>query len=411
MTISFRRLCPLLLLIFIDSFSYFVVIPVLLRLFYGHHASILSPGTTMTTRDVLTGVTIALSPLAALLSAPFIGNASDHYGRKKTLLGCLCCVLIGFVLPIMGIVKKSVALILLGRFVAGVGSASQPVAQAVVADLCQEKDKAWMLSNIALMMTLALIVGPLAGGYLSDVHLSHVLSLTTPYLFASILSVLNILLLLFFFQETLQPKTSAYLLSVREVATRLPHYIKRYGFGCLLIVFFLLELGWSQYYQSISLLLHVHWHYSARDISLFNAYLGMVMSVGLLILYPILLRFFSIKMVMRWSVFFVTAGFVGCVLLKPMVLHWLCAGIVAIFTGTAYVSLVALISNQTAKTHQGLVMGFLSTLLFFAWMLTAFDAGFLIAYHAMLPLYLSLLFLVIAVIFTFQKGMSCETTV
>lgn len=200
MITSFRRLFPLLLLIFVDSLSYFVVIPVLMRLFYGDHTSILSHNTSMMMRDVLTGVTIALSPLATLLSAPFIGNASDHYGRKKTLLGCLCCVLIGFALPIMGIMQKSVALIMMGRFIAGIGSASQSIAQAAVADLCHEKDKARMLGNIALMMTLALIVGPLVGGYLSDVNLSHAFGLTTPYFFALILSVLNIGLLLFFFQ-------------------------------------------------------------------------------------------------------------------------------------------------------------------------------------------------------------------
>lgn len=414
-TDSKHHLLPLLLLIFIDSFSYFVVIPLLLQLFYGHHADLLPQSTTLTTRNILTGVTIALSPLATLIAAPLIGNASDKYGRKKTLLACLICVTVGFLFPIIGIHFKNVGLILLGRFIAGFGSASQPVAQAAVADVCHQKDKALFLSLIALMMTLALIIGPLAGGYLSDSHFVSWFTMTTPYVFALILSVLNLCLLLFFFRETLHhnvEKIKIPMLSIRDVWTTLPHYIKRYHFGFLMLIFFFLELGWSQYYQSISLFHALKLGYSTQKISVFNAYLGIVMSVGLLILYPLALRVLSVKSLMQYSVLFVLGGLVGCALFATIPIHWFFAGIVALFTGIAYVSLVALISNQTAEAHQGLVMGYLSTILFLAWMMTAFDAGWLISYHAKLPLYLAALFLVFACGgIIYQKGMQHERVV
>src|SRR3990167_7430536 len=142
----FRRLFPLLLLIFIDSFSYFVVIPVLFELFFSAHYGILPKSTTLATRDFLTGFTICLSTVAALIASPFVWNLSDKYGRKKTLLICLVTIISGFLLPIIGIVKKSLLLILLGRTLSGIGSSSQPVAQAAVADLCHDDQKALYLS-------------------------------------------------------------------------------------------------------------------------------------------------------------------------------------------------------------------------------------------------------------------------
>src|SRR3989338_10954544 len=92
----FYRLFPMLLLIFIDSFSFFVVIPVLLKIFYHNHYQLLASTTSLDRRNTLTGIVIALSMFSALIFAPFVGRASDKYGRKKTLLYCLGCVLLGF---------------------------------------------------------------------------------------------------------------------------------------------------------------------------------------------------------------------------------------------------------------------------------------------------------------------------
>jgi MFS family permease len=128
--------------------------------------------------------------------------------------------------------------------------------------------------------------------------------------------------------------------------------------------------------------------------------MGATMSVGLLILYPIFLRFFSIKTVMRFSLLFVLIGLISCSLLSSLTAQWLFSNIVAIFTGCAYVSLVALIADKTDDQHRGLVMGYLSTALYLAWMLTAFNGGFLISWHAKLPLILAAIFLFIGVVTT-----------
>ncbi|PIZ03646.1 MAG: hypothetical protein COY58_08320 [Gammaproteobacteria bacterium CG_4_10_14_0_8_um_filter_38_16] len=393
---NFLRLLPLLLLIFLDSFSFFVVIPVFLKIFYHARYGLLPVTTTLAQQNKMIGITLSLSMLAALLSAPFVGAFSDNYGRKKTLLFCLLCVTIGFLLPIIGILKKNLYLILIGRFIAGIGSSSQPIAQASVADLSRDTEKAYFLSLIALMMTLALILGPLIGGYLTDTHWVHWFSITTPLSFALGLSVFNILLLLFFFKETLNERARNSVTSLKSIVLGLSKAIKTFRFGLLLITFFFLELGWSQYYQSISLFLHLQLHYSVDKISLFTATMGITMSLGLLILYPLFLRIASIKSIMRYSVSLVFIGLFSCALFPFSTAHWIFSNLIAVATGCAYVSLVALISNKMDSKNQGKTMGYLSTLLYLAWMITAFDGGFLVSWHTALPIYLSTFFLFIA---------------
>lgn len=396
----FYRLLPLLLLIFIDSFSYFVVIPVLLQLFYNHQYDLLPLSTSLSTRNILTGITISLAPMAALIFAPFIGFASDQYGRKNTLLMCIICVIVGFALPIVGILKNNITFLLLGRLMAGIGSASQPIAQATVTDLCTGKNRALYLSLIALMMTLALILGPLAGGELTDQHLVHGFSIITPYEFAFGLSAINLLLIMFCFTETKTLDRKTRLFGIKTVVTDIIPLIKQYQMGLLVVIFFFLELAWSQYYQSISLYLQLHWQLRPQTIGLFNSLMGATMSFGLLLLYPIFLRFFSIKTIMQFSIILVLIGLISCNLLSSIKTQWLFANLVAIFTGCAYVSLVALIADKTDDQHRGLVMGYLSTALYLAWMLTAFDGGFLISWHQKLPLIIAALFSFIAVVTT-----------
>lgn len=394
----FVRLLPLLLLIFIDSFSYFIVIPVLLQLFYHLQYHLLPNTATLAYRNIVTTITISLSPLAALFSSPLIGYISDRHGRKKSLMICISTVILGFTLPIIGILFKHITYILIGRLLAGIGSASQSIAQATVTDLCIGKNRAKYLSYIALMMTIALILGPLAGSELANPNLVYWFNPTTPYFFAVGFSIINLLLLIFCFQETHYPKLRNHPFKLKSVITEALPLIKKNKITLLFSSFFFLELAWSQYYQSIPLFLKLHFHLSVLKIGVFSSAMGLTMSFGLLCLYPILLRVFSISSILRFSLFFTFIGLIACSLSTSILLQWLFSNLVALFTGCAYVSLTTLISNQVNNNHHGLVMGYLSTALYLAWMLTSVNGGLLISWHEKLPLIFSAIFLCLALI-------------
>lgn len=391
-----HSLFPLLLLIFIDSFSFFFVIPVLLKIFYHAQYGLLPHIAPISVRNELTGITISLSMMAALFAAPFIGKLSDKYGRKKILLVCTGAVFLGFLLPIIGIVQKNIFFILLGRVISGIGSASQPVAQAAVVDICKKENKAIYLSLIAVMMTVALIVAPIAGGFFTDSHIESGFTILTPFEFACILSIFNFLFIIIFFKETLKENSKSEIASLFQVIRALPVLIKKYRIGILILFFCCLELGWSQYYQSISLFLQLKLHENIEKISLFNTNMGVVMAIGLLIIYPLLLRWVELKTIMRFSMFFVFIGLIACALFPFSLIQWIFSSVIALCTGFAYVSIVALISNQVSQKEQGILMGYLSAVLYCCWMITSFSSGFLISVFSTLPIYCAAGFLLVS---------------
>ena len=126
--------------------------------------------------------------------------------------------------------------------------------------------------------------------------------------------------------------------------------------------------------------------------------MGLVMLFGLLLVYPALLRFFSVRAIMHCAMASVLMGLVICAVFPAAQIQWIFSAFIALCTGIAYVSLLTVISNQVTSYAQGAVMGYLSALLYFAWMITGFDGGFLISWHITFPLYAAALFLMIAAV-------------
>lgn len=394
----FQQLSPLFFIIFIDSLAYFLVIPVLLRLFINKSNAWLPAHTSMAIRNDLFSIAIALSTLAFMLAAPFIGYLSDRYGRKKILFFCLLVSFISFVLPVIGIIKHYISLIFIGRFIGGGATSSQPIAQAAITDFSDGRRKAFYLSMIAFAMTLAMVCGPIAGSYLSDANIISWFNITIPYYFGILLSLLNILLLYFCYHDTAQIKAHSLQISWWEKAKHLQKLLANKQVYLLILIFLFLELAWSQYYQSIFLVLKQLYSYNADKIGLFTGYIGLWMSLGLTICYRIFIRYFSVKKILGFSLFGATVGLILCNNYASPLWQWLGIIPTSVFVGSAYTSLLTMMSNRTAKTYQGWILGLASASLGLAWMITGFTQGFLINQSIAFPIATATCFMLIAMI-------------
>lgn len=393
----FRKLFPLLFLVFLDSLSYFMVIPVLLHLFFDPGIGLLPSETTQAFRQSLTGITISLSTFAAIISAPLMGTLSDQWGRKKVMLSCLGLMAIGFILPIIGIVSHQLFYVIAGRLIAGIGSSCQPVAQAAIADICQQfeeklavRQKAVFLGWASIAMTLSLIVGPALGGYLSDPAVATGFNPTTPYYAALVLVMLNAMLL-WRFQETLVSQKIEGVLSVKNLILELPKVVRDYRLGIWLFTFFMMELGWSQYYNVVLLYLRSTYHYTVLQNSHFGTYLGICMALGLWFVYPSWIKKVSVFPCLQISLGGMLISLAACTLFPEASIQWIFGAIAAVFQGMVHISLLTLISQAVPTAQQGRVMGYTSTLLFSAWLLTAFFSGFLMSLLVLLPFALAAL--------------------
>ena len=128
-----RALIFVLVTIFIDTVGFGIIIPVLPRLLME-----LLNG-SLGTAALYGGWLMFLFSALQFLSAPVLGNLSDHFGRRPVLLGSLAAFSADFVL--MGL-APTIGWLFLGRALSGVFSATYVVASAYVADLTSPAQRA-----------------------------------------------------------------------------------------------------------------------------------------------------------------------------------------------------------------------------------------------------------------------------
>lgn len=383
-----RAIIPLLFIIFIDSLGYMIAIPIFLRLLLDPHISLIPADTSISVRNILFSFSIAIGPFGYMIGAPIMGTWSDLWGRKRTLIVSLLMCSIGFLLPIFGIWQQSLPLIIVGRFIGGLASSSQSIAQSAIGDISKGKQKAWYFSLVAFAMTLSLLIGPTMGSYLSDPQLVSWFSLTTPFTATLILLAVATILTYYYYHD--------YYISERESVLRLNNLIIATKTALapgkirtLFIIFFLYELGWSLYYQDIGLYLSEAHHYTVTAVSQFMAYSGIWMALGLTLIYHYLIRQYSLRFILACSLACCALSFSACALWASDTMQWIAIIPGAIAVGTTYPTLMALISDSVSHKKQGWVLGFAAAAFSAPWGISALLEGALTNIHVALPLYVA----------------------
>ena len=391
----YRQIITLFILIVVDELGFWILLPVLAPLINETSSALLGGQVSPAMQHLILGIIMGLSPFCAILSAPLLGFMSDQIGRKKVLLICLTGTFIGFVCYAFSFWWLSLPLLLLARIIIGVTTASQAIVQAVMADLSQGKQKAINISIVACAMTLPLVIGPLIGGLLSDNAIVPWFNRSTPFIFAAILSLLNLLMLAFCFYETKMPHP-IFEIKLKKYLPTLFGFMKQPEVRHLLLIFLFMELGWSLYFQSMPLLLVQKFNFNSSQVGFFSSYIGIWMSLGLIFLTRIFLRFFSLMRIVLVNLSLTLVALLGGFIAAQQAVLWLIVSPIAIGIGLTYTALITRLSDKVSKDTQGLLMGFTDAILYFAFACTGLLAGLLTAVSATLPLLMASIFILIS---------------
>ncbi|KAL3280334.1 hypothetical protein HHI36_017823 [Cryptolaemus montrouzieri] len=120
-----------------------------------------------------------------IISGPIFGSWSDVGDRKTVLiisliLSAVCYSLLGFL--------SSIGTVVLIRVLIGVVKHTQGICKAMISDLFPSEKLAEMLSRSAALGTMGFIVGPVIGGYISELPngFTYVCLLTSTFFFSNI---------------------------------------------------------------------------------------------------------------------------------------------------------------------------------------------------------------------------------
>jgi DHA1 family tetracycline resistance protein-like MFS transporter len=128
-----------------------------------------------------------------IFCSPILGSLSDRFGRRPVLLLSLAGAAIDYLVMFFA---PTLALLYLGRIIAGITGANIAVATAYIADVTPESSRAKAYGYMNACFGLGFVIGPALGG------LAGAFSVRSPFAIAALLNFLNLLLAAAFLPES-----------------------------------------------------------------------------------------------------------------------------------------------------------------------------------------------------------------
>ena len=151
---------------------------------------------------VLLGAITAAYPFGQFLSTPILGELSDRYGRRPLLMMSIAGTVGANIVFGYGVMTASMPLLLGAKLFDGLTGGNISVVQAAVADISSNEEKSERFSKLGAAFGVGLALGPAIAGVLSTASLASFLSPSTPFFFASALSLVSFSLVYFVLRET-----------------------------------------------------------------------------------------------------------------------------------------------------------------------------------------------------------------
>ena len=245
--------------VFIDLVGFGIVIPVLP--FYAE-------GTAFNATPRTVGLLFASYSIMQLIFSPVLGGLSDKHGRRPVLLLSIIGTGIGFL--VLGF-AKTLFMLFVGRILDGITGGNISTAQAYIADITTEENRAKGMGLIGAAFGLGFIFGPAIGGILSQWGI-HV-----PFIFAAVLCFANAMLLYFTLPETVTPDHPAKNSAARGRSLRnVMLSLKQPRLAFVLVIYFLFIVAFSIMTTAFSLYTMFRFGYDAKHTGYLFAYVGLI---------------------------------------------------------------------------------------------------------------------------------------
>ena len=335
-----RKLLPLFSVVFVDMLGFGLILPLLPYIAANWGAT-----------PAVIGLIGAAYPLGQFIGAPLVGRFSDRFGRKPLLLFSIAGTFLSLLM--LGF-ARSIAVIMISRFLDGLTGGNITVAQAYIADVTDEKSRAKSMGMIGAAFGLGFILGPASGGFLSQ------WGYAVPAFVSAGLSFMNLMLISFLLPESLPKEQRVHHLS--EVKRKHPLSGLTAAFakpiaGPILSSIIVFSLSMSMFESVFSLFTKQRLDLSAQNTGFILAYVGVLVAgiqgggMGLLT------KRFPENVLVRFALITLTLSYIGWALSPNVVVLMIILVPLSLSSGILSTLLRSGLSKAVPANETGEIMG------------------------------------------------------
>lgn len=222
------------------------------------------------------GYFISIYALMQFLASPILGGLSDQFGRRPILLASLFGAAIDYLFMAFA---PTLGLMYVGRIISGLTGASQTVASSYMADVSTDKNRAANFGMIGAAWGIGFVLGPAMGGALSQIHY------TAPFLAAAGMNFANFLFGLFVLPESLklENRRPVDVWKLNPLGT-FRKIFRKSSVSILVLIYMIVFLAGQVHPSTWTLYTQFKFHWSALEVGLSLAFVGVTFGVSQAIL-------------------------------------------------------------------------------------------------------------------------------
>ncbi len=362
---------PVFLTVFIDLVGFSILIPIFPLLINNTPFRVTPADWSARDGLIMLGFLQAVYPLCTFFAAPILGQLSDRFGRRPVLAFSIAGTAIGYAIFALGISSASIPMLFLGRAIDGFTGGNIAVAQAAVGDVSTDKNRAKNFGLIGAAFGLGFIIGPYLGGRLSAPHRSfyHLFttpgwfSATTPFWFAAGLCVVNCVMVITRFPETIHHKDHDKRI---QLGTSMRNVVSGFTSARLrvpLAASFLFNAGFTFFTTFFGVYLARRFGFTQASTGDYFALVGLAIAVTQVVLVPRVAPRLADYQVLWFAFFGLALTMSGYFLATSTWQMYAIIPVFTVFNGLAMANQSTLISRSAEPGRQGEAMGISSSVM------------------------------------------------
>lgn len=331
-----KNLVVISLIAIVNALGYGIIIPILYT--YSQKYGL---------TDFQNGLLFSAFSLAQFISTPIIGRMSDKYGRRPLLIFSLAGTALSFLIMAFA---PSALWLFVARILDGITAGNLPVAQAVISDSTDAKNRAKGFGIIGASFGFGFIFGPL----ISALTLPY--GTSTPFIIAAIVTFISVIL-----TAVILPETNTHMGQVH--AGRLFDFKRLFqaafdkAIGDTLLISLLYTLAFAIFIYGFQPFSTKVLGLDATQISWIFTAVGIMGVITQVVVIPKLSRLFSEKKILVFAL--ITAVFtqLSMFLTRNSVFFLIIVIINALTNGLVMPMVTTLLSKEVDAKSQGSIMG------------------------------------------------------